>query len=329
MTPILRYALLPMLIGSAAHAQIAERCNMTPDMDYLLVETFERADEGWTETRLAGPNWKVGHALAPIADHASLQEGRKWFELPDDTPVYCEVNIRKKYRSSPETTDQIVLYIFSLPKDKWWGDRNQRSQGVAGYVREMEQEWARWSDNVVPTVEVSLNQAAHPWLTDHYARLERETEALNAPSAGVDGAPQAAAGGAEHYLAVATSPPPNHRIEPGEAGHFGIGWHRDSQHDGGMAATAECRRQGGGDACGHTATGKSLRGGCVGVAMARWRDRGKDPERAYVVASSLFRDLIARDLRGHCESTAFGGKYKETVVEHSCDVLRVMCAGDI
>ena len=63
--------------------------------------------------------------------------------------------------------------------------------------------------------------------------------------------------------------------------------------------------------------------------MASWRDRDEDPERTYVVTSSSFRNLIARDLRSGCRNAAFGGKYEDTVVEHSCDIVRIMCAGDV
>ena len=138
-----------------------------------------------------------------------------------------------------------------------------------------------------------------------------------------------AIGDEESFLAVATSPPAGWRIEPGEPGHFGFGWHAGSHHDAGMAAVAECRSQGGGSACAFDAGGTSLRGGCVGLALARWRDRDEDPERAYVVTSSSFPNLIARDLRSGCEREAFGGKRKGTVVEHSCGIVRIMCADDV
>ena len=136
-------------------------------------------------------------------------------------------------------------------------------------------------------------------------------------------------GDEESFLAVATSPPAGWRIEPGEPGHFGFGWHAESHHDAGMAAVAECRSQGGGSACAFDAGGTSLRGGCVGLALAGWRDRGEDPKRAYVVTSSSFRNLIARDLRSGCERQAFGGKREGTVEEHACDIVRIMCADDV
>ena len=78
-----------------------------------------------------------------------------------------------------------------------------------------------------------------------------------------------ATGDKDHYLAVATSPPTGWRIEPGEPGYFGFGWHTGSGHDAGMAAEAECRRQGGGSACDFNAGGTSMAGGCVGFAMAK------------------------------------------------------------
>ena len=65
------------------------------------------------------------------------------------------------------------------------------------------------------------------------------------------------------------------------------------------------------------------------LALATWRDRDKDDERTYVVTRSSFRDLIAGDLRSGCRATAFGGKHEDTVVEYACDILRVMCSGDV
>ena len=66
-----------------------------------------------------------------------------------------------------------------------------------------------------------------------------------------------------------------------------------------------------------------------GLAMAKWRDRDEDPERTYVVTSSSFRNLIATDLRSACKNTALSGKYEGTVLEHSCEIVDVMCASDI
>ena len=62
--------------------------------------------------------------------------------------------------------------------------------------------------------------------------------------------------------------------------------------------------------------------------MATWRDRDMEEERTYVVTSSSFRDVIARDLRSGCESHILSGKHEDTVVEHSCKVVRIICAGD-
>ena len=138
-----------------------------------------------------------------------------------------------------------------------------------------------------------------------------------------------AAGDRNHYVAVATSPPAGWRIEQDERGYFGFGWHTRSGHDAGMAAAAECRSQGGGIECSSNASGTSIRGGCVGLAIAKWRDRDEDPERTYVVTSSSFPNLIARDLRSGCDRDTFGGKYEDAVVEHSCDIVRIMCAEDV
>ena len=141
--------------------------------------------------------------------------------------------------------------------------------------------------------------------------------------------PRGPAAGEQPYLVVATSPPAGWRIEPGEPGHFGFGWHAGSGHEAGTEAHAECRSQGGGSLCTFNAGGTSMRGGCVGLAVARWRDRDEDAERTYVVTNSTFRNLIARDLRSGCRSEAFGGKHEGTVVEHACDIERIMCAGDV
>ena len=89
----------------------------------------------------------------------------------------------------------------------------------------------------------------------------------------------------------------------------------------------ECRRQGGGD-CSFNAGGTSLRGGCVGFAIASWRDRDMDAERTYVVGGSSFRNVVAGDLRSGCEFAAFGGKREDVVVKHSCEIVRIVCAGD-
>ena len=138
-----------------------------------------------------------------------------------------------------------------------------------------------------------------------------------------------ATGDRNHYLAVATSPPAGQRIGPDETGYSGFGWHTNSGHEAGMAAVAECRQQGGGSVCSSNSSGTSMRGGCVGLAMATWRDRDEDPERTYVVTSSSFRNLISRDLRAGCDRETFGGKYHDTVVEHSCDIVRIVCAGEV
>lgn len=324
MKRIVARTLLLALLSCAAHAQILDRCELTPDMEYLLVETYKMADQGerWSQTRVVGPDWKAGYASWTIAEYASLGEGKKWFQLPDETPTYCEVNIQDVGKGGRRWSALTEMYIFALPKDRWWS--HERNQGVEGYLLETEQDIDRWREMTETKLSVNVSQAAHSWLTAYYAQLETETlDELLAD----EGTPVSATAVEEdHYLAVATSPSAGTRIGKDSPGYFGIGWHTESPHDAGMTAVAECRKQGGGSACSFNASGTSLRGGCVGLAMARWRDRDKDPERAYVVASSSFRDLIARDLRGHCESRAFGGKYPETVVEQSCDVLRVVCS---
>ena len=251
--------------------------------------------------------------------------------LPDETPAYCEVTLQAEdlpdeWDIFVENTYRHEIYVFSLPKDRWIHERNQ---GVAGYLRELDQFYDPEFSRV--TVSVRVNQAARLWLTDYYARLTREIEELDAQlmeELGEGGAPApGTAGDEDHYLSVATSPPPGFRFDPGEQGYFGIGWHMESHHDAGMTAVDECRRQGGGQ-CHFNASSTSLRGGCIGLAMATWRDRDMDAERTYVVTSSSFRDLIARDLRSGCEGDIFSGKYEDTVVEHSCEIVRIVCAGD-
>ena len=197
---------------------------------------------------------------------------------------------------------------------QWWivGVRALR-----GNLRGEDHDRERWSDNVDATISVSVNQAARSWLADYYDEPDDEDVPVS----------DTAAGDQDHYLSVATSPPPGWRFDPGKQGHFAIGWHTESHHDAGTTAVGECKKQGGGN-CSFNPSGTSLRGGCVGLAMATWRDRGKEAERTYIVASSSFRELIARDLRSGCKITAFSGKYEDTVVEHSCEILRIMCAGD-
>ena len=165
-------------------------------------------------------------------------------------------------------------------------------------------------------------------LGDYYPNLEHRVEVLDKP---LDKDPPALVfgDGDDHFLAVATSPPAGTLIDPGQSGHFGIGWHIESHHDAGMTAVDHCRRQGGGSDCSFNASGTSLQGGCVGLGIASWRDRDEDPERTYVVTSSSFRDLIARDLRTGCEREAFGGKHKDTVVEYACDIVHIQCSADV
>ena len=336
MTRIVRCALLAVLLACAAHAQIGDRCNLTPDMDYLMVSTWTMVGVE-SRTYVAGPDWFPGDGelALRIADHASLEEGKEWFGLPDDTPAYCQVTMQAEDLPSDilvEHTYRDNIYVFSLPKDRWTHERNQ---GVAGYLRELDRFYDPEFSRV--TVSVKVRQPARSWLTDHYARLERELEVLDERLARLEDleaageldadAPVAEIAGVNDlFLAVATSPSAGTRIKPGRPGYFGIGWHTESQQDAGKAAVDECRKHGGGSACFSNASGKSLRGGCVGLAMAKWRDRGEDSERAYVVTSSSFRDLVAPDLSSGCESTAFSGKYENTVVEHSCEIVQVMCA---
>ena len=328
MTRIVRHALLPALLSFVAHAQIGNRCNLTSDMDYLMVATNTINGESPT-THIAGPDWfrGGGEIARRIADHASLQDGKEWLGLPDQTPAYCEltIDVEVSYEFFDDSALRWEVHVYSLPKDRWTHERNR---GVAGFLRALDE----WFEEDTVTVSVMVDQAAHSWLADYYARLESELEALEGSWAEEpgEGVPDPVAdGGEDHFLAVATSPAAGTRILPGESGYYGIGWHTESQRDAGLAATAECRRQGGGGACFSNASGKSLRGGCVGLAIGKWRDRDDDPERAYVVTSSSFRDLIVRDLRSGCESTAFSGKYEYTVVEHSCEIVNIMCAANI
>ena len=282
-------------------------------------------------THVAGPDWSPGGAeiARRIANRASLQEGKEWLRLPDETPAYCELTIDVEVSSEffPDSTLRWEVHVYGLPKDRWTHGRNQ---GVAGFLRALD-EWFEENRRTV-TVSAKVNQAAQSWLADHYARLERELEAVEeswAVEPG-EGAPDTAVnGGEDHFLAVATSPAAGTGINLGASGYYGIGWDTGSQHDAGLTATAECRKHGGGSGCFSDASGKSLRGGCVGLAMAKWRDRGEDAERSYVVTSSSFRNLIARDLRSGCESTAFSGKYEHTVVEHACEIVDIMCAVDL
>lgn len=312
--------------------QVGDRCRLAPGADYAMVVIWTAY--GGSSTSVVGPDWvrnSAGSLIAlQIADRASLEDGKAWWMLPDETPAYCEVTIKVEIVSPGDEfdgdTQELQFYIFGLPKDLWTHDRNH---GIAGYLRTVDQFFEPGFHRL--NVSVGVNEAAHSWLTDYHARLEREIEALEeqlAEEFGED-APVSdeVAGDQDHYLSVATSPPPGSRLDPGKPGYFGIGWHTESQHDAGTTAVAECEKQGGGN-CSFNAAGTSVRGGCVGLAMASWRDRDQDAERTYVVASSSFRELIARDLRSGCRSTALAGKYEDTVLEHSCEIVRVTCAGD-
>ena len=85
-------------------------------------------------------------------------------------------------------------------------------------------------------------------------------------------------------------------------GYFGFGWHtgvgprrrdgrrRPSAADRAVAAYATPTPAG--LPCGADASGSPWR---------TWRDRDEDPERTYVVTSSSFRNLIARDLRSRVQ----------------------------
>ena len=323
MTRTVRYALLSALLGCAAHAQIeqiAGGCKLTPDMDYLMVSTWTMDGGVQSRTYVAGPDWIAsgGELALRIADHASLQEGKAWWGLPAETPAYCEVTLQAvdlpdEWDLFAENSYRDEIYVFGLPKDRW---PHQRNDGVAGYLRALDRFYDPEFSRV--TVSVRLNQAAHTWLVDYYTRLERELEILEERSAHMEDQVAETSeedtpaihivAGEDHFLAVATAPPAGWRIEASEPGYFGFGWHIGSHHDAGTTAVDECRRQGGGSACSFNADGTSMRGGCVGLAMAKWRDRDEDSERSYVVRSSSFRDLMTRDLRSGCRSTAFGGR---------------------
>ena len=290
-----------------------------------------------------GPDYSSNSGSLLIdTDRASLQLGKDWWGLPDETPAHCQATVRSESRPSAFIQDRpyvIRIYVFGFPKDRW---PHARNDGVAGLLDDIDELYGPDEDTVA-TFSVSVNQAAHSWLADYCARLDRDREVLEEELAALEqeidarsaaerdaGAQDAAnVAGRDHYLAVATAPPAGRRIEPGNPGYFGIGWHTESHHDAGANAVAACRRQGGASACSFNAAGTTLRGGCVGLAMAKWRDRNEDAERTYVVTSSSFRDLVARDLRTACESAALGGKHEGTVLEHSCEMVDIVCADDV
>ena len=123
MTRIVRYVLLPALVLGCAvvHAQIekiGDRCKLTPDMQYLMVKTLKSGD-GWAATYVTDDGLAPGWAPAKVASYASLQEGKKFLQLPDETPVYCEVNVLERYKQTRPNgpPDQIDIYIFSFPSD--------------------------------------------------------------------------------------------------------------------------------------------------------------------------------------------------------------------
>ena len=105
MTRMVHYALLPALLSCAAEAQIGDRCNLTPDMDYLAVELWERVGLE-SRTYVAGPDYSSDRTLVPIdPDHASLQAGKEWLRLPDETPAYCQATVRTESRPTATITD--------------------------------------------------------------------------------------------------------------------------------------------------------------------------------------------------------------------------------
>ena len=79
MTRIVRYALLPALLGCAAHAQIGGRCNLAPGMDYLMVSTWAMDGGVQSRTYVAGPDWFPGggELALRIADHARCKRARR------------------------------------------------------------------------------------------------------------------------------------------------------------------------------------------------------------------------------------------------------------
>ena len=258
-------------------------------------------------------------AVPEYLEEVIAQEGR-WSLLSarrNDTSAHTE-NARWDHTFGGRT---------SLPDSPYC--RYPRIERGFGNVQELRV--YRLEGDDLPTISAS-DLFDFYFLNADQRKLASSYELLGDPSDWIEESPVASpvevVGHQDHFLAVATSPDAGTRIAPGESGYYGIGWHTESQHDAGLTATVECRKQGGGSACFSNASGKSLRGGCVGVATATWRDRDKDTERAYVVTSSSFRDVIARDLSSGCLSTAFGGKYENTVVEHSCEIVRIMCAGD-
>ena len=329
MSRIVRYALLPAMLGCTVHAELANRCNLTPDMDYIAVELWERVGLE-SRTYVAGPDYLAESSPLHIdLDRASLKLGMEWWGLPAETPAYCHVTIRREFRPpSVLVPYRIEIYVFGWPKARW---PHHRNQGVAGLLDYLEQ-IHRTSDHAVASISVNVNQAARSWLADYYADIESEMSALDdllAQSEEDAQVPVPNVAGEDHYLAVATAPPAGVAILPTKVGHYGIGWHTESQYNAGLNAEAVCRGQGGGGACFSDARGKALRGGCVGLGIASWQDRDQRPERAYVVTSSSFRHTIAADLRSRCETAALAGKYEDAVVEHSCEIVDITCAADL
>ena len=326
---------LALLVPATASADWLEDCGLN-ESDQLVGVAVLREKEGWapkisnympdgvhaydmepdrtwnTPPFWPGPeDWTYSHAYGTYSALQAGFSGLLSLSWTEDEPrslkeTHCEFNARD------ETGWVMRGYVFVL-----------KPEDIGVRARSLISQWDP-NTNGLTSFRQAFRLTELTW-TKRGGPLGAQGPATE--SSGTMNDVPATAGDEDHYLSVATSPPPGFRFDPGKPGHFGIGWHTESHHDAGTMAVDECRRQGGGN-CSFNASSTSLRGGCVGLAMATWRDRDKDAERTYVVTNSSFRDVIAKDLRSACEADIFSGKYEDTVVEHSCEIVRIACAGD-
>ena len=156
-------------------------------------------------------------------------------------------------------------------------------------------------------------------------RLARE-KAPQAPPA----PPAPRTTGEKYYVAVATSPSDRVSVHSGEPMAHGFGWHTDSAHDAAKEAQHVCQGYSEGDLCSSGALGRSLRGGCVALALGDWQDHGEDASHSvYTAASSNHRDWAEQSAIRHCQAHITSGKSPGTVARWRCEIQGTFCSSDV